>query len=340
MKLLEKRLLNEYQQKFPLTPAPFAQIAAQLGTDSHTVLSTLGRLHECGAVSRIGPVFRPNAIGASTLATIAVPPAELDAVADIVNRYPEVNHNYEREHRFNLWFVVTAASPGRLQQTLADISRKTGYHVLPLPLVKDYYINLGFRMNLDQEIATLSSDHREDKCFFADVCFDSRGSSDEQLIEAIQLGLPLVDKPYAAVARRIGVTESVVIDSIRNMQSRGIIKRFGVVVRHRELGYRANAMLVWDVPDAATDDLGQRLGELDCVTLCYQRPRRLPHWRYNLFCMIHGQDRDQVLNCIEEIVEGLDLRALQYEVLFSKRRFKQRGACYRRNVSTFKSAVQ
>lgn len=339
MKLLEQRLLNEYQQNFPLTSAPFARIAAQLDTDSRTVLSTLERLRERGAVSRIGPVFRPNVIGASTLATMAVSPAELEAVAAVVNRYPEVNHNYEREHQFNLWFVVTAASPGRLQQTLADICRKTGYQVLSLPLVKDYHIDLGFPMNLDQEIVSLSSDLREDKCLSADVCFDGSGSSDEQLIEAIQLGLPLVNKPYAEVAGRIGTNESVVIDSIRNLQTRGAIKRFGVVVRHRELGYRANAMLVWDVPDAATDDLGQRLGELDCVTLCYQRPRRLPHWRYNLFCMIHGQDRDQVLNCIEEIVEGLDLRALQYEVLFSKRRFKQRGACYRGNTSTFKLAL-
>ena len=339
MKRLEQRLLNEYQQSFPLTPAPFAQIAAQLDTDSRTVLSTFGRLRERGAVSRIGPVFRPNVIGASTLATIAVPSAELDAVAAIVNRYPEVNHNYEREHRFNLWFVVTATSPGRLQQTLADISRNTGYQVLSLPLVKDYHIDLGFPMKLDHDIASWSSERREEKYLCADVCFDGKGSSDEQLIEAIQLGLPLVDKPYAAVARRIGSNESIVIDAIRNMQTLGTIKRFGVVVRHRELGYRANAMLVWDVPDAATDDLGKRLGELDCVTLCYQRPRKLPHWQYNLFCMIHGQDRDQVLNCIEEIISGLDLRALQYEVLFSKRRFKQRGALYRGNASSFKFAV-
>lgn len=339
MKLLEQRLLNDYQQSFPLTPAPFASIAAHLGTDSHTILSTLGRLYQRGIVSRIGPVFRPNVIGASTLATMTVPPAELEAVAAVVNRYPEVNHNYEREHRYNLWFVVIAASPGKLQQTLADISHKTGYQVLSLPLIKDYHIDLGFPLELNQEIVSLNNNRLEDKQASADVCFDSRESFVEQLIAAIQLGLPLVDEPYAAIARRIGVYESVVIDAIRNMQTQGTIKRFGVVVRHRELGYRDNAMLVWDVADAVTDELGKKLGEFDCVTLCYQRPRRLPHWRYNLYCMIHGKDRDQVLSCINEIVEELNLHALQYEVLFSKRRFKQRGARYRGSASMFISSM-
>ena len=328
MKLLEKRLLNEFQRDFPLTPAPFASIAAQLGTDSRTVLTTLKQLRARGAVSRIGPVFRPNVIGASTLATMAVPPGKLEKVAAVVNCYQEVNHNYEREHRFNLWFVVTAASQSRLKQTLADIGHDTGYIVLSLPLVKDYHIDLGFPMNLDQEIEKQNSNHWEDKHLSADVCIESSVSSDERLIEAIQLGLPLVDRPYAEVARRIGVSEGEVIDCIRNMQTRGIIKRFGVVVRHRELGYQANAMVVWDVPDTATDDMGQKLSKLECVTLCYRRPRRLPYWRYNLFCMIHGKDRETVRSQADEAAIACDLTEVPREILFSGRCFKQRGGRY------------
>jgi DNA-binding Lrp family transcriptional regulator len=109
----------------------------------------------------------------------------------------------------------------------------------------------------------------------------------------------------------------------------GIIKRLGVVVRHHELGYRANAMVVWDVPDARVEQIGRRLGDIDCVTLCYQRPRRLPDWPYNLFSMVHGQDRDDVLACIGRLVEALGLGDIPHAVLFSGRRFKQRGACYR-----------
>ena len=114
------------------------------------------------------------------------------------------------------------------------------------------------------------------------------------------------------------------------MQAQGIIKRMGVVVRHHELGYRANAMMVLDVPDDQVEAVGWRLSAVDCVTLCYQRPRRLPQWPYNLFCMIHGKDRADVLACIDDVVNELQLAGLQRAVLFSKRRFKQRGAVYRK----------
>ena len=109
----------------------------------------------------------------------------------------------------------------------------------------------------------------------------------------------------------------------------GVIKRLGVVVRHHELGYRANAMVVWDVPDSEVDQLGYLLGRQDCVTLCYQRPRHMPHWPYNLFCMVHGRDRDEVLACVARMSEGLGLDDIHRTVLFSGRRFKQRGARYR-----------
>ena len=110
MEPLTERLLNDFQHDFPLSPAPFAQIARRLNTSTTVVLARLRELQRQGAVSRVGPVFRPNTIGASTLAAMQVPAGELEAVAAVVNGFPEVNHNYEREHRYNLWFVVTAAN--------------------------------------------------------------------------------------------------------------------------------------------------------------------------------------------------------------------------------------
>ena len=133
----------------------------------------------------------------------------------------------------------------------------------------------------------------------------------------------------AAIAAQLGLTEDEVLTRLETLQTAGLIKRMGVVVKHRALGYRANAMVVWDVPDDQVDRIGRQLGDQDCVTLCYQRPRRLPDWPYNLFCMVHGQDRDEVLACIERIAQALDLNAITHEVLFSGRRFRQRGARYR-----------
>jgi DNA-binding Lrp family transcriptional regulator len=141
---LEQRLLNEFQQGLPLTSQPYADIARQLGVYETTVLETLQRLQTEGVVSRVGAVFRPNRIGASTLAAMAVPAAMLDEIAEIVSSFVEVNHNYEREHHFNLWFVVVAADEQQLQDVLAEIETSCGYPLLDLPLLNEYFIDLGF----------------------------------------------------------------------------------------------------------------------------------------------------------------------------------------------------
>jgi DNA-binding Lrp family transcriptional regulator len=151
---------------------------------------------------------------------------------------------------------------------------------------------------------------------------------DRQLIAAIQGGLPLVAKPYAAIAEQLGLTEAGVITRLETLQAAGMIKRMGVVVKHRALGYDANAMVVWDIPDDQVERIGELLAGETCVTLCYQRPRRLPEWRYNLFCMIHGSERDSVLRRLEQIIAHHGLEKIPHNVLFSGHSFKQRGARY------------
>lgn len=141
---LEKCLLNEYQRGFPLCDSPYAEIGRQLGVSEAEVIDTLGSLQQRGLISRVGPVFRPNRAGASTLAAMAVPAERLDAIAALVSACDEVNHNYEREHHFNLWFVVTAPDEERVRAVLDDIEARTGIAVLDLPLECSFYIDLGF----------------------------------------------------------------------------------------------------------------------------------------------------------------------------------------------------
>ena len=143
---LEWRLLNDFQHDFPLTPAPYADMAKALGVSEDEVIAALARLKQAGAVSRVGAVVRPNTVGASTLAAMAVPAARLESVATLVNGYAGVNHNYEREHELNLWFVATAPDAARLQALLDDIAARTGIEVLAFPLVEDYHIDLGFEL--------------------------------------------------------------------------------------------------------------------------------------------------------------------------------------------------
>ena len=141
---LEKCLLNEYQRGFPVCAEPFAEIAAQQDVPEAQVIATLTSLQQRGLISRVGPVFAPQRAGASTLAALSVSGDRLPDVADMVSRYDEVNHNYEREHHYNLWFVVTAADEAGVQGVLEDIEMRTGLAVLDLPLEQSFYIDLGF----------------------------------------------------------------------------------------------------------------------------------------------------------------------------------------------------
>ncbi len=324
---LEFHLLNDFQRDFPLASAPFGVIADRLGANETVVLETLRRLHACGKVSRVGAVFRPHSIGASTLAALAVPAEKLDEVAQLVSGYTEVNHNYEREHSYNLWFVVTAADELRILKVLDEIWQRTGYQPLHLPMLEDFHIDLGFDLLRPHQGHNTGA---------------TRGAGsvappstpplslpfETALIGAIQKGFPLVERPFAEIGAGIGLAESEVIAGLAHLAAKGIIKRMGVIVRHRELGYRANAMVVWDIPNDQVGKVGQSIGSFGAVTLCYRRPRRLPGWRYNLFTMIHGCRSDEVLEMVEQLKNKCGLNDTACAVLFSRRCFKQCGAQY------------
>lgn len=323
MDALELHLLNDYQRGFPLVPAPFSTIAHELGVSEETVLGTLRKLCVEGAVSRVGAVFRPHRVGHSALAAMSVPQHRLEVVAEIVNARPEVNHNYEREHAYNLWFVVTAEDEPRVLQVLRELELEIGCRALYLPMLEDYHIDLGFSLT-----DTGKFRHRSSCSSKATHGQQALSGGDRELVAALQGGLPLVSHPYAAVGKAAGIGEDAVLERLCGMIEADVIKRFGVVVRHHELGFRANAMVVWDIPDGQVAQFGKCVGEAEGVTLCYRRPRRLPEWRYNMFCMIHGRDRDSVCELIEKVRCNCGLEAFDYDILFSKRRFKQQGAHY------------
>ena len=140
----DRRLLDGFQRDLPLEPRPFAAMARALGLGEAEVIARLAALQDCGAVSRVGAVVRPNTAGRSTLAAMAVPADWLEEVGALVAALPEVNHCYEREHRLNLWFVVTAADAGGVAAALARVEAAAGLPVLDLPLEAEYRIDLGF----------------------------------------------------------------------------------------------------------------------------------------------------------------------------------------------------
>lgn len=148
---------------------------------------------------------------------------------------------------------------------------------------------------------------------------------DRRIVRATQAGLPLTPRPYHAVAESLGVPAETVIERMRAMLESGVIRRIGAIPDHYALGYRFNAMTVWDVPDDRVDRLGRAVGALDCVTHCYRRPRHPPDWPYNLFAMVHGRDRNEVQRRIDGVAGVLGDAARAGDVLYSRRLLKKTG---------------
>lgn len=312
---LEFRLLNDWQRHLPLVPTPFAAMAAKLEVAESSVMLALKRLSGKGAISRIGAVFAPWRIGVSTLAAMAAPADRLEEIAAQISARSEINHNYQREHHFNLWFVATAADEAALAEALAGISSEAGQPVISLPLIEQYHIDLGFDLcDAAKQRSEAGSFRRE-----------PLDEADRRLVAALQPGLPLVERPFAVIAEQAGSTEAHVLARLQCWLDAGIVKRFGIVVHHRELGFKANAMVVFDVADDRVAEMGAKLSAEAGVTLCYRRRRALPEWPYNLFCMVHGKSREEVAPVIERLRAQTGQAG---EVLFSLRRFKQQGARY------------
>ncbi|HMV18566.1 MAG TPA: Lrp/AsnC family transcriptional regulator [Zoogloea sp.] len=312
-------LLNDFQRGFPLRAEPWAALAAHLGCGADEVMQRLARLRDSGKISRVGPVFAPNRLGASTLAAMAVPPAELPRVAALVSAFAGVNHNYRREHRFNLWFVAAAADERALNGLLAAIGSATGCPPVALPLVEEFHIDLGFDL----------ANGRRTRHKPAPVGMKRALSAAEwRLVEALQDGLPWVPRPYRAVADAAGLNEEDVLATLAAWLAEGTLRRFGVVVRHRELGWDANAMCVWAVPEAAVSAAGRALAAQDGVSLCYRR-RTAPEWPYSLFCMLHGRSRAEVEARRMTVADAAGVAGYPSAVLFSTDCYKQCGARYR-----------
>lgn len=148
---------------------------------------------------------------------------------------------------------------------------------------------------------------------------------DRLIVLATQSGLPLEPQPYHAVARQVGIPAEEVMARMRRLLEAGMIRRIGVVPNHYALGYKANGMTVWDVPDERVDDLGERIGALEFVSHCYHRPRHLPDWPYNFFAMVHGCDRGEVEELVQRIAELIGDAERGHEILYSTRILKKTG---------------
>lgn len=322
-----QKVINALQNHFPIEPHPFKSVAAQLNLTESIVISTLDTLLKEGFLTRFGPLFNAERMGGGlTLAGMALPEADFDRVAHVVNSLPEVAHNYARDHTLNMWFVVATETKGEIDQVLTHINETTGYPVFNMPKLKEY--RLGFKLFMGPDgIDTVPLENSVDPLLL-DSEFKMEGEPDVQdraIVAATQDGLSLVTDPYQVVAQTIGSDADTVMNRMKSMLKRGWIRRVGVVPNHYRLGLKGNGMSVWHVPDDVLHESGLLVGSLGFVSHCYHRPQHLPDWPFNLFAMVHGRDNRAVAEKVEKIHALLQPNVLAYNTLHSTRILKKSG---------------
>ncbi|QLG27794.1 Lrp/AsnC family transcriptional regulator [Halorarum halophilum] len=325
---IDARLVDDYQSGFPVVERPFRVVGEELGIPEEEAVERVRVLYDRGVFRRFGAVLNPPVIGSSTLAAVRAPEDRFAEIAAVINGFRQVNHNYRRDHEWNMWFVVTASTRERRDGILAEIEERTGCDVLNLPMLTDFYIDLEFPVFNDDAFARESIEHTEASA--TRISEDAVGGLTDleaRVLLEIQDGFPLSATPYRDVANAVGADVTDVLAAVERLRAGGCIKRIGCVVNHVVTGFRNNCMVVWDVPDDRLDELGERVGELPFVTLCYHRPRR-PElgWNYSLFTMVHGREAEAVDAKIDEL--AAEYLPFDHERLYSTETLKQTGAQY------------
>jgi len=319
---LDRAILERLQVGFPLTSQPFALLGEELGIGEAEALARVRSLKEAKVIRHIGAIFDARRLGyQSTLGAFHVIDSALERVAARVSAHPGVSHNYARPHHYNLWFTL-AAPPGlEVGDEIRRLAcRSSVDDWLSLPALRMFKLRTHFGLGIngpspaaDEPDKTGSKNRRFSR---ADIPY----------VGALQQDLPLVPRPFAEIAEGQGISEERLLERARDLESAGIMRRFSVALRHRRVGYEANGMACWVVPEPRIEEVGRFAAGYTQVSHCYQRPAHPPLWPYNLFTMIHGQTR----HAVESIVASIARRtAIQdYEVLYSIREFKKERVRY------------
>jgi DNA-binding Lrp family transcriptional regulator len=316
----DRRLLNLMQGSFPIEPRPYAAVASAAGIAEERVLERVAQLLEQRIIRQVTPIYDTRALGYSSMLVAAkVDPEHPWRAAKIVNSHPGVSHNYLRNHDFNMWFTLATEpdSPLGLEGTLELLGELIGAEsVRQLPTLKLFKIRMDLEMEGDTK-ALASEGAEQQEALLESVAYDEL---DIAVIRATQGDMPVVSEPYVPAAQRLGMEVDALLEHMRGMQERGLLRRVAAILFHRRAGFSANGMGVWKVPTERIAELGPRMAAFRGISHCYQRPT-YEDWPYSVFTMAHGRSKDECDAILDAIAEqtGIEERA----TLYSSTEFKK-----------------
>lgn len=319
----DRALLTVLQREVPVVARPWATLGAQVGLSEEDVIARVQMLKQAGVVRQISAIFDTVSLGyRSSLVACRCAREHEEQVAATINSHPGVSHNYRREHDFNLWFTLAVSPQSRLglEGTVERLAQATGVTSMRLlPTLRLFKI--GVKLDVNGDESPLSRDdggyRRANHAGRAPLTED-----EIRYVRVMQEDLPLVAEPFVEMAMRLGWSLDRLQAVTERMRATGRLRRISAVLRHREVGFRANGMAVWRVPgtDADVERVGERFASFRAVTHCYRRPM-YPDWPFNVFTMIHARRREECDAVVAELARTSGLQ--EYAVLYSTREYKK-----------------
>jgi len=319
----DRKLLSLLQTGFPLSREPYADLGLKLGIDRDEIIHRIKQLKANGIVRQISPVLDARRLGYQpTLVAMRVKEVELERAEQFIIKHPMVSHAYEREHHFNLWFTLATSAGADMESELEQLTISIEVEVaFTLPAVKIFKIGAYFATDGDgQELAGTIA--QPGKALPSEV---KLSKTDKLIINEIQQDLPLTYTPFSAIAARLGMDEDYFLARCQSLKQRGIMRRFGAAINHRQAGYIANCMACWEAPPEKLDVAADILTAQSAVSHCYERETN-PLWKYNLFAMIHGHTREECVEIADRVSAQTELA--DYIALFSTKEIKKTRVKY------------
>jgi len=318
---IDQRLLNEMQDRFPVVPAPFAELAARVGTDERDVLGRAAALRASGILRQVSPIFDTKALGyATSLVAMRVPADRLQAAAEVVNSHPGVSHNYRRNHEFNMWLTIAVPPGSDLKAHVDALHELAGAEsTRMLPTLRLFKIGVTLDMT-----GVRAMDHRSMPQYTHDqrqiAASQTLSDRDIAIVRAVQGDLALEPAPFALPAAELGMSVEELIAALADLRQRGYLRRFAAILRHRKAGFGANGMAVWTVPEDEIESIGQTMAGYTAISHCYQRPV-YADWQYNLFTMVHARKRGECEEFVAELAQRHKLG--DHAMLYSTTQYKK-----------------
>jgi siroheme decarboxylase len=319
---IDKRLMNLLQSRFPLVPEPYAELATVADLELEQLIARTQRLLDGRIIREITPIFDTRALGyASMLVAAKVDARNPQRAAKIINSHPGVSHNYLRTHEFNLWFTIATPPDSELglEGTLAVLQELTGAEsIRQLPTLRLFKINMNLEMEKGTEALAAAVDDSPPRELEAQPYDDT----DVAVIRALQGPLRVVARPYDEAAAAVGLDTERLLDHLRGMVERKLLRRVAAILFHRRAGFAANGMGVWRVPEERIVEVGSRMASVRGISHCYQRPT-YADWPYSVFTMAHGRSKQECDAILDSIATEHDLHGADRATLYSSTEYKK-----------------